>query len=87
MMYRGKDFTLWDRIEIRKGDLTLKELVQWLEENEGIDVDMIGVGSSLIYFGWMAPAKRKERLTQKLSGKFFDYFSSQNPPLSISFPQ
>jgi hypothetical protein len=85
MKYKGKDFTLWDRIEIRKGDITLKELLSWLEENEGIEVDMIGVGSSLIFFGWMAPAKRKERMTQKLSGTIiFEILSFLSS--SLTFP-
>ena len=83
--YKGKDMTLWDRIEIREGDITLKQLVDVIEEREEIEVDMIGIGSALIYFTWMAPAKRKERMGKKLSGIFifiiiflfflFSYFS------------
>eukprot|EP00008_Paramoeba_atlantica_P004572 CAMPEP_0201488738 /NCGR_PEP_ID=MMETSP0151_2-20130828/19350_1 /ASSEMBLY_ACC=CAM_ASM_000257 /TAXON_ID=200890 /ORGANISM="Paramoeba atlantica, Strain 621/1 / CCAP 1560/9" /LENGTH=1033 /DNA_ID=CAMNT_0047874091 /DNA_START=110 /DNA_END=3211 /DNA_ORIENTATION=+ len=65
--YKGKDMTLWDRIEIREGDITLKQLVDVIEEREEIEVDMIGIGSALIYFTWMAPAKRKERMGKKLS--------------------
>mmetsp|Transcript_8059 Transcript_8059/g.22820 ORF Transcript_8059/g.22820 Transcript_8059/m.22820 type:complete len:1067 (-) Transcript_8059:85-3285(-) len=63
----GKEFNLWDRIEVNEGsDITLQGLIDNLEEKEGIEVDMIGVGNTLLYFNWMAPAKCKERLQKKL---------------------
>jgi len=65
LKYKDTEFTLWDRIEVRQGDLTLQQLIDWLETNEGIEVDMIGIGNSLIYFSWMSREKRKERMGQK----------------------
>jgi ubiquitin-activating enzyme E1 len=65
--YRGKELTLWDRIEIKEGDVTLSNLVSLIEEREGMEIDMIGIGKALIYFSWMSAAKRKERMGQKMS--------------------
>lgn len=65
--YRGKEMSLWDRIEIREGDVTLKELVSIIEERESMEIDMIGIGKALVFFSWMSPAKRKERMGQKMS--------------------
>ena len=72
--YREKEMSLWDRIEIHEGDVTLSELVSIIEEQEGMEIDMIGIGKALVYFGWMSPAKRKERMSQKMSSSFLFFF-------------
>eukprot|EP01127_Copromyxa_protea_P001458 TRINITY_DN11441_c0_g1_i1.p1 TRINITY_DN11441_c0_g1~~TRINITY_DN11441_c0_g1_i1.p1 ORF type:complete len:1058 (+),score=286.07 TRINITY_DN11441_c0_g1_i1:63-3176(+) len=59
-------FTLWDRIDIRLGDCTIQEVIDYFEKEHQLSVDMIGVGSSLIYAGWMM-SKAKERLPKKLT--------------------
>jgi len=64
--YLDKNYTLWDRIDIRLGDCTLKEVIAYFEKEHHVVVDMIGVGSSLVYASWML-AKAKERLPQKLT--------------------
>tara|TARA_R110002050_G_scaffold300431_2_gene469768 strand:+ start:300 stop:548 length:249 start_codon:yes stop_codon:yes gene_type:complete len=69
MKYKETEVTLWDRIHVRLGkDITLAQLVDFLEEKEGIDVDMVAVGASLLYFNWMTAAKRKERMNRPLRG-------------------
>jgi ubiquitin-activating enzyme E1 len=62
--YSGHDFTLWDRIDIHLGDCTIKEVIDHFEKEYRVSIDMIGVGSSLIYAGWML-SKAKERLPKK----------------------
>lgn len=64
MAYGSHKFTLWDRIDIRIGDCTVKELIDYFEREHQVLVDMIGVGSSLIYASWMM-SKAKERLPKK----------------------
>jgi len=71
---KDKDFTLWDRIEIREGDLTLQQLLDWFQKNEGIDVDMISAGTALI-FSRFSPVRcssisssRKRRKPNKKQG-------------------
>ncbi|EJW83165.1 ubiquitin-activating enzyme E1 [Wuchereria bancrofti] len=41
-------FTLWDRFEIQ-GPKKMKELIQWIKEETGLDVTMMSCGVSLIY--------------------------------------
>jgi ubiquitin-activating enzyme E1 len=62
----GKPFSLWDRIDIRIGDATLQDVLKWFEENYDVTLEMLGIGSSLIYTSW-ALSKAKERLPQKLT--------------------
>jgi len=64
--YVQKEFNLWDRIDIRIGDITLKELLQYFIDNHEIQIDMLGVGSALIYASWIS-SKSKERLPKKLT--------------------
>jgi len=63
----GKNtFTLWDRIDIKQGDITLGQLLQYFRKKYEIEIDMLGVGSALIFASWMA-SKTKERLPKKIT--------------------
>jgi len=64
--FLGQDQTLWDRIELQ-GDLTLGEALKELSDRFKLDVDVLGVGSALIYSSWMPAAKQNERKATKLS--------------------
>jgi len=77
--YVGKKFTLWDRIEIRKGDITLAQVLQFFEKEYGVTVDMLGVGSALIYASWMA-TKSKERLPKLLTQVVKEITGKPLPP-------
>eukprot|EP01120_Amphizonella_sp_Union-15-10_P012303 TRINITY_DN5439_c0_g1_i1.p1 TRINITY_DN5439_c0_g1~~TRINITY_DN5439_c0_g1_i1.p1 ORF type:complete len:683 (+),score=139.32 TRINITY_DN5439_c0_g1_i1:56-2050(+) len=63
--FLNKEFTIWDHIDIKEGDITLEQFIAYVKKNLKIVVDMLGVGSALIYssFG----PKGKERLPKKLS--------------------
>jgi len=63
--YLDKEFTLWDRIDIKQGDLTLQEVLTFFEREHKLQVDMLGVGTSLIYASYSKEHKR--RLHRKLS--------------------
>ncbi|VDK77052.1 unnamed protein product [Onchocerca ochengi] len=58
-------FTLWDRFEIQ-GPKKMKELIQWIKEETGLDVTMMSCGVSLIYSFFLSSDKRKERLEQDM---------------------
>ena len=58
--YINKEFTLWDRIEIR-GPKTLIELKEFIEKECGVEIGMISSGVSLIYSFFMAADKRRQR--------------------------
>ena len=84
--YRGKPFTLWDRIDIKRGDLTLQELFDYFRDEEGIEVDMVGYGQALLYSGWMPPAKQRERRSKKVSEIAAEVTGTQFGPEVTSFP-
>jgi len=63
--YSNKTFTLWDRINIY-GDLTLKELLQYFEQNHQIEVDVITVGAAIIYAMWLS-SNANQKLSKKVS--------------------
>jgi len=77
--YCNKKFTLWDRIDIREGDITLGQVLQLFEKKYGVTVDMLGVGSALIYASWMA-SKNKERLPKPLTQVVKDITGKPLPP-------
>eukprot|EP01121_Diplochlamys_sp_Union-15-3_P002281 TRINITY_DN11995_c0_g1_i1.p1 TRINITY_DN11995_c0_g1~~TRINITY_DN11995_c0_g1_i1.p1 ORF type:complete len:269 (+),score=65.20 TRINITY_DN11995_c0_g1_i1:104-808(+) len=62
----GKEFSLWDRIDIKKGDLTLAELIKVCKEEYKINVEMLGIGSALIYssFGTRGQARLPKKLSE-----------------------
>jgi len=65
--FLGKDITIWDRLDVRQGDITLQQCLDYLKKTYELDVDILGVGESLVYSGWMPPAKKTERLGKKLT--------------------
>ncbi|VDK18279.1 unnamed protein product [Anisakis simplex] len=62
--YNGQTFTLWDRLEIQ-GPKSLKELIDWIQEQSKLEVSMLSSGVSLIYSFFMSGAKRAERMNQE----------------------
>jgi len=77
--YGDKQFTIWDRIDIRQGDITLQQLLKYFIKNHKIEIDMLGVGSALIYASWMA-AKSKDRLPKKLTQVVQEVTQKPLPP-------
>lgn len=63
-LFQGKEYSLWDRIEVKKGDITLQELFDYLKSEYSINVEIVSAGSSLIYAQW-APTG-KARLQKKV---------------------
>lgn len=49
--FLAKEFTLWDRIDIKEGDITLQEVLDVLKTKHGLEVDMLSVGEALTYAG------------------------------------
>lgn len=58
--YSGGEFTIWDSFEAR-GDQTLGQLLDELEDEKGLDISMVTYGSKMIYTFFMPPKKQKLR--------------------------
>ena len=54
--YGDKEWTLWDRIEF-KGDITLKEFVDWFQEKLKLDIMMVSEGVSMLWSSFVGKKK------------------------------
>jgi len=63
------EFTLWDRIDIDIGDVTLQEFMTHFEKEYGLRITMLSYGPAMLYFDFgMGPSKKmKPRLAMKMS--------------------
>jgi len=64
--YLNKGFNLWDRIDVKIGDVTLQQVLDYFRNQHGFEIDMLSVGAALIYASWMV-AKAKDRYNKKLT--------------------
>jgi ubiquitin-activating enzyme E1 len=62
MSYLDKKYTLWDRIDVHLApEATLADLIDYFEKEHKLAIDMIGVGSSLVYAAYQAAAAKQRR--------------------------
>lgn len=65
--YNGKEFdAIWDRIEI-KGDIKLKELLEYFESMEKLEISMLSYDVSLLYASFLPLKKIADRLEMKIT--------------------
>uniref|UniRef100_A0A6A7G6M5 E1 ubiquitin-activating enzyme n=1 Tax=Hirondellea gigas TaxID=1518452 RepID=A0A6A7G6M5_9CRUS len=66
---RGKEweYTLWDRIDIDQGDITLQKFLDLFSEEYGFDVSMLSYGPSILYSFFANPKKVKQRKKKPMS--------------------
>uniref|UniRef100_A0A131Z3G4 E1 ubiquitin-activating enzyme n=1 Tax=Rhipicephalus appendiculatus TaxID=34631 RepID=A0A131Z3G4_RHIAP len=62
----GREYTLWDRIEIQ-GELTLKQFLDYFKTKHEVEITMLSHGLSIIYSFTMSPPKLNERLDLPMS--------------------
>jgi len=62
---KPEGFTTWDKVDVNIGDATLKEFVDYLTEEQGIEVMIMSAGNACLYNAYL-PAHKK-RLSEKLS--------------------
>lgn len=75
--YNSKTYDkIWDRFDIYDKNVTLRQLVDKFEEEEGLEVSMLSYEACLLYASFFPPKKLKERmdkplplLYQEISGK------------------
>lgn len=63
------EWSLWDRIDVDIGDVTLEQLMQHFQDKYGVEVTMLSHGASMLFynFGVALKKKVKDRLKEKVS--------------------
>lgn len=60
--YNDKTFDkIWDRFDIQ-GDITLRELIDHFNKEEGLEITMVSYDVSLLYASFFPPKKLKDRM-------------------------
>merc|ERR1712232_545623 len=75
---RPEGFTTWDKIEVKLGDCTLKELVDHLLNKMNMEVAILSAGNACLYNAYL-PAHKK-RLGAKLVAVWEEVMKHKIPP-------
>mmetsp|Transcript_15914 Transcript_15914/g.32668 ORF Transcript_15914/g.32668 Transcript_15914/m.32668 type:complete len:196 (+) Transcript_15914:1-588(+) len=66
--YKSIEWTLWSRIDIDQGDITLQQFLDHFKSQYQLEVSMISFGVSILYSGFMTSKKKlQERLPMPMS--------------------
>lgn len=62
-MIKGKEWkwTQWDRIDIADPTMTVEQLIEYLDENYGVELSMLSSGVTILYSDFMDRKKMAER--------------------------
>lgn len=78
--YNGKEFDqIWDRFVIH-GDITLQELLDHFQKNEGLEISMLSYGVTLLYASFFPPKKVGDRLKMNLTALIESISKKEVPP-------
>mmetsp|Transcript_56417 Transcript_56417/g.156170 ORF Transcript_56417/g.156170 Transcript_56417/m.156170 type:complete len:1034 (+) Transcript_56417:90-3191(+) len=75
---KPEGFTTWDKVEVKLGDATLKQFVDYLMKDVGVEVMIMSAGNACLYNAYL-PAHKK-RLTERVSKLWEDVTKSKLSP-------
>jgi ubiquitin-activating enzyme E1 len=59
-------YTIYDKTLVDIGSITIKEMIEYLEKEKGIEVTLVTAGQFALYNSYLPGIKHKARLTQKI---------------------
>ena len=59
-------FTNYDKIVLQNGSMTFQQLIDWMAQNKGVEVQMITCGNVALYNMYLPGNKHAPRLVQKI---------------------
>eukprot|EP00762_Andalucia_godoyi_P003411 ANDGO_06581.mRNA.1 Ubiquitin-activating enzyme E1 1 len=65
--WKDLEFSLWSHIEVQRGDLTLRNLIDYFEQELHLVVSMIASGQAILYSSFGNQAKNQERMNMPMS--------------------
>ena len=66
------EFTVYDKVVINEGSLTLQQVIDWFTQNKGVEIAMITCGDSAIYNMYLPGNKHAPRLPKKIEEIYLD---------------
>lgn len=75
---KPEGFTTWDKVEMKLGDATLKEFVDYLMKEVGVEIMIMSAGNACLYNAYL-PAHKK-RLAEKVSKLWEDVTKQKLSP-------
>ena len=60
------EYTIYDKVTINEGSLTLQQLIDWMTANKGVEIAMVTCGDVAIYNMYLPGNKHAPRLPQKV---------------------
>jgi len=61
------NWSLWDRIDIAEGDITLADFLKYFKNKYSLEVNMLSYQSSMLYYTFGGMKKMKERMGMRMS--------------------
>jgi len=65
--YLDKEYTLWEKIVVKKHNTTLKEFLDFMRTEYNLVITMVGMGNVLLFNNFLPGPKKAERLPMKFS--------------------
>lgn len=60
--FRGRNWTLWDRIELDNGIASLKNMFEYFKTKYNVEVEVISQDVCMLFASWNSPATIEQRL-------------------------